>query len=224
MFIITGMGRGGTSLVTCMLRENPKIDMLFENSDVCRTPKEPWQKREIRDSMEGIILADKILCGSLFLHEKYPERLIKWYHDTKFLFIYRDGRDMMAGLQQICSNSVCSMVKNWNDYINISQAFMKKHPYRCYSIKYTDFILRTKHNLISLCNFIDIPYTEKMFDFTMEVEEYRKKYGNKIDTSRIHLWKKLQEKFNQGTYKHIDLLLKAEECMKKNLVNLGFIK
>lgn len=222
MFIISGMGRGGTSIIACMLREHSQIDLMFENSDVCRTPQKKYQEMEIENFCKGIITADKILEGSLFWKERYPERLIKWYHNTKFLFIYRDGRDMIASLNPISSSAVLDTVMKWNDYVNRSQAFIKKHPHICYVLRYTDFILRTEHYLNGICNFLNIPYSDKMFNFTMEVAEYKRKYGNKVDKTRIHLWKAITLRMNTGTYKYTDLLQKAEENMKPNLLKLGY--
>jgi len=223
MFVITGTGRGGTSIVTCMLQAHPKMDMLFENAEPCRTPKEPWQERERKDNEQGIIFGSKILEGSLFLKERYPERLKEWYKDTKFCFIFRSGLDMIAMNKPYIPGNIRENIIKWNRYIDTSLRFIDKNKERCMTLKYTDFIEEPKKHLRRICDFVMIEYDDCVFDFSMEYTPYFKKYGNRVDTSRVYLWEKLMAtpSCKEGTELRY-LLLKAEIELMENLIRTGY--
>ncbi len=191
MFIIAGLLHGGTSIVTAHLKMHDKLEIFVENQNMVMQPKY-YQILEDMYLKQGKLLGNKMLSNQLWWPEKRKIEVIEEnFKNNKYIFIFRDPRDFMESGKINRDHSFEDSIKVWNTYAKRVFDFWEinrnKGTVICFNFE--DFITYPSRYCRMLCNFLDIEFQKKMLDFYMYEEQFREKYGNKIDLSRLYPWK-----------------------------------
>lgn len=190
MFIIAGLLHGGTSIVTAHMNMHDKIELFIENQNIVMQPKY-YKILEDFYLDKGKILGNKMLSNQLWWPEKRKIEVIEEnFRDNKYIFIFRDPRDFMESGKEDRNHSFEDSIKVWNIYTRDAFAFIDRNKDSAWSFKFEDFIESPEQHCRVMCSMLDIDFQPQMLNFYMYEEIWRKKYGHKIDLSRINVWKK----------------------------------
>ena len=87
--------------------------------------------------------------------------------DTKFLFMVRDGRDMLASQMKVGSFNTTADIfsQNWIRYIDTFQKFKKKYSGQAFEVIYEKLVLNPESSLETICKFIGVEYSQSMINF-----------------------------------------------------------
>lgn len=105
--------------------------------------------------------------------EKTPEYidiiddLALLYPKAKFIFLVRDGRDVINSLKSKGWEgwSIYQRGNYWNKCVNAILNFPLAHPNPSLLIKYEELVLQTEQTLRKICLFLDIPFKRSMLDY-----------------------------------------------------------
>jgi hypothetical protein len=250
---IGGSGRSGTSLVQKILIIHSKIagtnefDFLEQLMPVYRTMSAPrnikqknyFSQTELdnywKEFLENLFsnVANK-KEEAVYFSEKTPynifvaKDLLDLFPDAKFIYVYRDGRDVVSSFKQVekryrnnkqSSGMRLVILTKSIIWLNIFNAFNAlynnpKYKDRIYVIRYEDLVSKPLDELKRLMAFLDLeleqvqldPSLFSMKDFninTVDNHWYNEEsYTQKINTGNIDKWKKdlsLFEKFIVNT-------------------------
>jgi len=129
---------------------NKKLDYVSLMNDFL------WQKRE----REG-----KSIIGAT-VHDDFGE-LKRIWPNAKYIHIYRDGRDVANSVMQMGLSGNAYMAADcwlraeyeWDELVSTL------NPNDWIEISYEDLICDAKNILKTICDFIGVPYSERMFDY-----------------------------------------------------------
>ncbi len=193
MFVIGGLLHGGTSIVTAHLKMHDKLEIFVENQNVIMQPKY-YKILENYYLLEGKILGNKMLSNQLWWPEKRKIGVIEEnFRFNKYIFIFRDPRDFMESGKEDRDHSFEDSIKTWNTYTRNVFNFVDRNKEKCIWFQFEDFVLMPGVYCTRICDLLGIEYQKKMLNFYMYEEQFRKKYGNKIDLSRINVWKRHED-------------------------------
>lgn len=102
------------------------------------------------------------------------------FPNTKFIHIVRDGRDVAQSVLKMDwgPNDIIEAAEWWRDHVRLGRCMGKMlPPDRYMEIRYEDLVLDTESNLRRICEFLGIPYSDKML-------EYHKSSQSLIPTER----------------------------------------
>jgi len=172
-----------------------------------------------------------------YISEKTPgnidcaEQLLELIPDSKFVYVYRDGRDVISSFKQVKKRAeekgehLPASIKDWAlMWNNVSQKYLQlkknnKFNNRHIAIRYEDLVNDPKKSLIVLMNFLGLPLEEHQLIPETAAEDplnvklddvwyTSKMYNQDINTTNIAKWKKdlnLSQKFAYQTIMAIGL-------------------
>ena len=123
------------------------IDAVF-SAEVLKEDKQIWGDK----TPEYITIFDQLaLC--------FPE--------AKFVFLVRDGRDVVNSLWQRGWQgwSVLQRSQYWRDAVSKMLAFAVANPNRSLCLKYEDLVLETEKSLHRITHFLKVPFDPEMLAF-----------------------------------------------------------
>ena len=134
----------------------------------------------------------------------YTELLLRIFPNAKFIHIIRDYRDNLVSIRNVDFElPITSMVVyKWTYFIRKFRIAMKRNPNNHIEIRYEDLVTNPETEMKKLCDFAGIDYRKDVFNFHEKTDEVLKIYPkeimikyfsslmNKVNTSRIGLWKK----------------------------------
>lgn len=139
---------------------------------------------------------------------KYLEYLLELYPDSKYLHIFRDGRDSSCSLVENVSKvfgaiddygelNHLNAFKRWYDWEVKIRALFKKNDRRKYMIKYEDLVTDPSHVLKGVCNFIGVDFEPDMLNYNRYTHNYPEweagthdlRNKKNIDDSSIGRWR-----------------------------------
>lgn len=190
MFIIGGLLHGGTSIVTAHLKMHTDLEIFVENQNIVMQPKY-YKILEDMYLKQGKLLGNKMLSNQMWWPEKRKiEVVMENFKNNKYFFIFRDPRDFMESGKIDRDHSFEDSIKTWNIYAKQALDFCNENKDRTWWFKFEDFIEFPGDHCRVICDMLNIDFQPKMLNFYMYEEQFRKKYGNKIDLSRRYIWKK----------------------------------
>lgn len=107
-----------------------------------------------------------------------------WFADARFLHIIRDGRDVALSHQTMPygAGNISECARAWVSRTTMSEKMGRiLGPSRYMTIRFEDLVLNTRATLDSICDFIGVPFDERMLRYVEMVEE-------KIPENRRWLW------------------------------------
>ena len=190
MFVIAGLLHGGTSIVTAHLKMHNKLEIFVENQNMIMQP-EYYQILESMWLKEGKLMGNKMLSNQLWWPEKRKiEVLEESFYNNKYIFIFRDPRDFLISGRDDRDHSFEDSIRTWNGYAKHALDFCDKNLDTTLWFKFENFIKHPEYYCRWICEILGIEFHIKMLDFYMYEEQFREKYGHKIDLSRRYVWKK----------------------------------
>ena len=84
----------------------------------------------------------------------------------------------------------------WKDAVTIGHRLAQAQPERCLEVEYRALVLNPEESLQQVCQFLEIPFTEKLLDFTLETisfspeEPPEAKRFTGLDPERLERWRK----------------------------------
>jgi len=139
----------------------------------------------------------------------YASRLMKIFPDAVFLHITRDPRDNIVSIKtfEFEAPIAALLAYRWrNSSIKLFK-LRKKYPKKFFHIRYEDLATEPSKYTQMMCNYLDIPFREDVFDYYKKADErlkgkvepadlkFHKGLLNPINTNRLGLWEtKLTDK------------------------------
>jgi protein-tyrosine sulfotransferase len=254
--IIGGSPRSGTTLLRVMLDSHkniyigPETGLLYTNllnnnklgKISTQLDVSPEKIRSIKkESLSNIQFID-----SLFTHlqqkagkhrwgEKSPRnvtvigRLFKYFPESRFIHIIRDGRDVACSLRHFpkhkivdgnivkldTNNPIDQCISTWIHNVKLGLAWRSDPRYL--EIKYEDLVSNPKHTMTDVLDFIDEPWDEDVLNYylvdsaTRSIDKIPQNIRARkpIDKSALARWKRDLSKEEQELFKKMagDLLV-----------------
>ncbi len=124
-----------------------------------------------KDKSNVRLVVDKNPSYSLHI-----DKISELFPKGKFIVIVRDYRDNILSRRKYSDENVPihKLAADWNYYYECIFSTLTKNNIPYHLIKYEDLAANPTGYLQSLCNFIDIPYTDEMLNFQELSKEIRK--------------------------------------------------
>jgi len=121
------------------------------------------------------------------------ELLSNLFPDARFLIITRDVRDICLSWRDKWGKDMIWCASKWSDRMSVSwNASRRMEGKRVLFIRYEDLLLDTESTLQMICNFLFIPFSEKLLEhhkYTSELIDGKRNYGRKIIKDNIAKWR-----------------------------------
>jgi hypothetical protein len=195
--VVISCGRTGTNVALEILRGNPSLNASLEPENkklvkpVVKYPKNYLTK-----------------CDTIYFDVDQFTKLMDTNPDMKIIWTIRDPRDIVLskiyrgqpftdgrgnwtsadGTPETSVADIRAMIKKYNHAL-------ENYGDRIILIKLEDMIENTETVAKTMCDFIGVEYNDKMLDFPMRMRNKHKvkRYGRKIQTSQVGLWKNYNE-------------------------------
>lgn len=168
-FFIFGNGGGGTTLMQGLMNAHPKINCQFEvwtkKSDIFEDKSKyilGWVELTKERASKKITYGNKIPLEQFFSKDWNNEQIAQVIDYFYVLFIIRRFSKYNKK-----PNRLNNLYKtNWQRAHDIYWLMREKHPDKIIQISFEDLVLRPVIELIRICNFLDITYTDEMLKGT----------------------------------------------------------
>jgi hypothetical protein len=142
----------------------------------------------------------------------YAKYIYSIYPKSKFVFLFRDGRDVISSYMKVQKYDINFAAWKWNYSVKMYKWIRKKvRPEQLILIKYEDLIRDPDNVLIRIMNFLDLHYESSMLDFQKSLDylgvkdlEHHKKLSNNLNKNGIEIWK---ERLNEQESKKLNSLI-----------------
>ena len=144
------------------LPQNPTLEALFQTVHFsCKT---------IHPKNEILIRGDKNPAYSSELFHQ----IFNLYPNSKYVHLIRDYRDHITSYMKakMALSSPVFLAISWKKSIKRIKKYKEKYPSHFYTVTYENFVLDPEKYLKQICNFIGVPYQQKMLDFYENKEAY----------------------------------------------------
>lgn len=208
--------------------ETWKLDKDFLRQDLNKRMPNTYQKLccEIYMAYGRYMNSHPLKWGdknNYFIHKL--EKLDEIFPFAKYIHIIRDGRDVAVSYRQLNStniksrykpnlpNSIKEIALEWGRNINVIQDFLSNKAENSLLIKYEDLIYNPTKTLISVVDFLNINFDDKMLKYyernkQLIVEpkltiEWKKKTLEKLDISRISRYRNEMTLYDIKTFEKL---------------------
>lgn len=134
----------------------------------------------------------------------YTKLLLKIFPEAKFIHIIRDYRDNFVSIKNVDFELPIPslVVQKWKYFFRKFNKDSKAAPNKYYLLNYEKLAFNPEEEYDKLCRFIGISYNESVFDFHKKKDDILKEYPvgyvetyhtsllQKVNTSKIGVWKK----------------------------------
>jgi len=179
------------------------MDMELNRDDIysrCRNKSLMAVYGAIYDIYADLRGADTWCCKSL-ANINYIKDIESYYQDTKYIYLYRDGRDVALSFQKavVGEKHIYNIAQDWTNAqetaINMSKSI---NPDRFFAISYEQLTSDAENSAKALCKFLNVNFNQSMFDFH-KTDEARNAAGSS------KLWKNVtQPVMSNNTNKFLD--------------------
>ena len=185
----------------------------------------------LREIVDGIFKLEISKQGKSRWGEKTPEyvdivdQLAGLFHHAKFLFLIRDGRDVINSLKTKGWEgwSIYQRGKYWSHCVQTIFNFSTKHQNSHLVIHYEELVLQTEQTLRKICQFLAIPFRREMLEYYKTADQHitqteknaniHNKLSRLPSLTDLYKWKRTD---NPGT------IFLAEASMQKELQMAGY--
>lgn len=115
-------------------------------------------------------------CCKSLANIKYVDEIERYFSEPKYIFLYRDGRDVALSFQKavVGEKHIYHVAKGWASVQEIALCLMDRiGPSRLIPISYEALTSDPESTAKKLCNFLDVTYTDGMLEFH-ETDEARR--------------------------------------------------
>jgi len=123
--------------------------------------------------------------------------LLRFFPESKFLNVIRDGRAVASSLLKIgWAGDILETAAEWKIFVEVADKLSAKLPENFQTIYYRNILMEPKITIEKICKFLDLPAEEKII--TNMIQNFRsynssyniEDYNSGIDQSRMAKWKK----------------------------------
>jgi len=121
----------------------------------------------------------KTWCCKSLANIKYVDDIEKYFESPKYIYLYRDGRDVALSFKKavVGEKHIFNIATNWTKTqeiaINLRESIESG---RIFSVSYEQLTAEPEQTARAICSFLDMEYTDKMLEFhkTKEAENASK--------------------------------------------------
>ncbi len=136
------------------------------------------------------------------------ENINKMFPEALFIHIVRDGRDVFHSWRKMdpSKSHPSVMALDWKAKHYLIEKSLKEIPkQKIHLIRYEDLVNDPKKQLLAICDFLNIPFEDKMISFHKDSNKYIGKHHSDlifkaIDKSNTNKWKKTLTLNEQSIY------------------------
>lgn len=187
------------------------VDMKLDRSDIisrCKNNSLMAVYGAIYDQYAELKGANTWCCKSL-ANINYINDIEAYYPDAKYIYLYRDGRDVALSFQKavVGEKHIYNIAKDWTTSQEIAlQLRNDVADKRFFAISYEQLTSDSENSARSLCDFLGVEFNQNMFEFH-KTDEAR----NAASSSK--LWQNVtQPVISNNTNKFLDSM--AEEDLE----------
>lgn len=187
------------------------VDMKLDRSDIisrCKNNSLMAVYGAIYDQYAELKGADTWCCKSL-ANINYINDIEAYYPDAKYIYLYRDGRDVALSFQKavVGEKHIYNIAKDWTTSQEIALQLRNDiADNRFFAISYEQLTSDSDNSARSLCDFLGVEFNQNMFEFH-KTDEAR----NAASSSK--LWQNVtQPVISNNTNKFLDSM--AEEDLE----------
>ena len=103
----------------------------------------------------------------------YADELVKIFGDRiRFLFVIRDPRAQINSMNKAIIHEFSTLANAliWKDNYTKALNLMEAYPDKTLKFSFEEFIYKEKETIQKVCDFLEIPFEEKMIDITQSAE------------------------------------------------------
>jgi len=180
-FLITGAGRGGTSLLAAMLHQHPRLAVGFEQYAVSHLMNGKLDAffslcRQMAKKNPQSIWGNKVTSEQWQpAWQSRPDEVLKHLKNLKVIYILRDGRRCVPSKMNRAGLSYPEAVERWKFSIHLMEQWREKLPH-FYTLTFEALLQQPEKNLQSVCHFLKLPFHRSMLEATQSEllpEDYR---------------------------------------------------
>lgn len=109
---------------------------------------------------------EKTLVGGFKLNAPAFEEVYSWRKNSKFLYILRDPRDVVAShSEREFDKTIPQIIQSWQVYLEKFVEFQTRYPDRAYLIRYEDLVSLSDRKVREIIDFCDLPYRNEVRKF-----------------------------------------------------------
>lgn len=112
-------------------------------------------------------------CNKSLANVRYAEELANYFSDAKFIYLYRDGRDVALSFTKAIEGEkhYYHIAKDWNATQNMAlQLRDRLTPERFLSVSYENLVGSPEQTCKAVCEFLEANYCDSMMQFHQSVE------------------------------------------------------
>ncbi|MCF8232712.1 MAG: sulfotransferase [Bacteroidales bacterium] len=113
------------------------------------------------------------------VYSNRAEYLLKMFPDAKFIHMVRDYRDYLQSMLRagFVKGITPIIAHRWRKSLKLNFKLQRKYPDQFYFVRYEDFVEEPEKYFQKMCDFLEIPYEEQIFDFHNYKEKFLEHYG-----------------------------------------------
>jgi hypothetical protein len=119
-----------------------------------------------------VILQQKQTKKATLVGDKNPQyalfgpQLISVFPDAKFVWVIRDPRAQVHSMLKVNMEKkmVSSLAYRWKYFNRKMETFRQQHPKQVLQVRYEDLVADPKEQLLTICSFLNIEYTDSMLE------------------------------------------------------------
>jgi protein-tyrosine sulfotransferase len=135
--------------------------------------------------------------------DKNPENslhikiLLKVFPEAKFIHMVRDPRDSVnSHSRSFGKKDIYIIARSWVGYNVSIQKIKEKTPLKFHTLLYEELIVNTKNTLVSLCEFLDVPFSDSMM---------KNRFMERMEDMKQNKFFKRMEKIHQSLLEPINI-------------------
>lgn len=192
--LLIGAPRSGTTLLAAMIGRHTDVGML--NEDVGRAFHKIMSKpltgnklcvpNQIRMRRQGRLRFRWLKKFGFVREAPKSQFAIEDYLELpnlKIVAIIRDGQESMASMMARGRNRLRKAARRWSEAIITISQLRERYRDRVFVVVFDDLILQPEQSMRKLCEFLDLPFEERM----LEGHKFNSRYPNTgLDPSKTH--------------------------------------
>lgn len=158
---ICGCGHSGTSLLANIFAAHPEVYVPLRETNVFLSRRRAWLLLQ-RLKLELLLSGRRHLIEKTPQHVRAVERIRRMVPGARFIFIVRDGRDVIASLVKR-GRSVEASAERW--IADNERVLAQRGAPDAIVMRYEDLVLLPERELERLCSFLGVIFSPDMLDY-----------------------------------------------------------
>lgn len=112
-------------------------------------------------------------CNKSLANVRYAEELANFFTDSKFIYLYRDGRDVALSFTKAIEGEkhYYHIAKDWNTAQMLALQLRDRIAHgRFLAVSYENLVGNPEQTCKAVCEFLNVTYTDSMMEFHQSVE------------------------------------------------------